>query len=106
MFNIGPGELIVILILALVLLGPDKLPGVARSVGKGMRELRRATEDIRTTGEEELYRADLEKPAAPTRPSASVAVAPQLPPASLEPPSALAEPDGVHPTEPPKSAKG
>jgi sec-independent protein translocase protein TatB len=65
MFNIGPGELMVILILALVLLGPDKLPEVARSIGKGMKELRRATEDIRNTVEEELYRAEVAKPKPP-----------------------------------------
>jgi sec-independent protein translocase protein TatB len=58
MFNIGPGELIVILILALVLLGPKRLPEVARTVGKGMRELRRATEDIKETVETEFYKLE------------------------------------------------
>jgi sec-independent protein translocase protein TatA len=36
----GPLELIVILVIALIVLGPKKLPEAARSVGKGMRELR------------------------------------------------------------------
>jgi sec-independent protein translocase protein TatB len=63
MFNIGPGELVVILILALVLLGPKRLPEVARTVGKGMRELRRATEDIKDTVETEFYK--LEHPESP-----------------------------------------
>jgi sec-independent protein translocase protein TatB len=58
MFNIGPGELIIILILALVLLGPKRLPEVARTVGKGMRDLRRATEDIKDTVESEFYKLE------------------------------------------------
>ena len=36
----GPLELMVILVIALIVLGPQKLPEAARSVGKGMRELR------------------------------------------------------------------
>jgi sec-independent protein translocase protein TatB len=66
MFNIGPGELVVILIVALIVLGPKNLPEVARTVGKGMRELRRATEDIKDTVEGELYKLEhpeSEKPA-------------------------------------------
>ena len=38
--NIGPMELIVILAIALIVLGPKKLPEVGRSVGKGMREFK------------------------------------------------------------------
>ena len=44
MFNIGPLELIVVLIIALIVLGPHRLPEVARSVGRGMREFRSALE--------------------------------------------------------------
>ena len=40
MGNIGAGELIVVLIIALVVIGPKKLPDVARSVGTGMREFK------------------------------------------------------------------
>ena len=38
--NIGPMELIVVLAIALIVLGPKKLPEVGRSVGKGMREFK------------------------------------------------------------------
>jgi sec-independent protein translocase protein TatA len=41
-FNIGPLELIVVLIIALIVLGPQRLPDVARSLGRGMREFRSA----------------------------------------------------------------
>ena len=38
--NVGPMELIVILVIALIVLGPKKLPEVGRSIGKGMREFK------------------------------------------------------------------
>jgi sec-independent protein translocase protein TatB len=41
MFNIGGGELIVIMLLALIVLGPQRLPDAARQIGKTMGELRR-----------------------------------------------------------------
>jgi sec-independent protein translocase protein TatA len=40
--NVGPLELIVVLIIALIVLGPKRLPEVGRSVGKGMREFKEA----------------------------------------------------------------
>jgi sec-independent protein translocase protein TatA len=40
--NVGPLELIVVLIIALIVLGPKRLPEVGRSVGKGMREFKDA----------------------------------------------------------------
>ncbi len=40
MFNIGPEELILLLVIALIFLGPAKLPEVARQIGKGLREFR------------------------------------------------------------------
>jgi sec-independent protein translocase protein TatB len=46
MFGIGPTELVVILIIALLVLGPKRLPELARSLGKGLAEFRRATSDI------------------------------------------------------------
>lgn len=44
--NIGPGELILILVIALVVLGPGKLPDVAASLGKSLREFRKAASDV------------------------------------------------------------
>ena len=49
MFGIGMPELLVILVIALIFIGPGKLPGVARSLGRGMREFRRASHDIKQT---------------------------------------------------------
>jgi sec-independent protein translocase protein TatA len=39
-FNVGPLELVVVLVIALIVLGPKKLPEVGRSIGSGMREFK------------------------------------------------------------------
>ena len=54
MFNVGAGELIFILVAALVVLGPRQLPEFARAIGKFVREFRRQTDDVRTTVEREF----------------------------------------------------
>ncbi len=54
-------EIIIILALALLLLGPDQLPSLARSLGKGLRELRKATDDIKGQFESEIARIDLDQ---------------------------------------------
>ena len=46
MFGIGLPELMVILVVALVVLGPKRLPDVARMLGRGLAEFRRATSDV------------------------------------------------------------
>lgn len=47
MFGIGMTELMVILVIALLVLGPKRLPEMARSLGKGLTEFRRASGDLR-----------------------------------------------------------
>ncbi|HZN12861.1 MAG TPA: twin-arginine translocase TatA/TatE family subunit [Acidimicrobiales bacterium] len=43
MFNVGPAEVLMILVVALLVLGPKKLPEAARQMGKAMTEFRRVT---------------------------------------------------------------
>ncbi|CAN5286235.1 twin-arginine translocase TatA/TatE family subunit [soil metagenome] len=50
-FNLGPGELMLILAIALVVLGPKKLPEVGRSLGKGMREFKASVSNM--TGDDD-----------------------------------------------------
>ena len=59
--SLGFGEILIILVLALVIFGPRRLPEMGRTIGRSMRELRRATSDIRTELE-----TDLDEPPAVT----------------------------------------
>lgn len=68
MFNIGSGELALIAVVALLILGPKRLPELARGIGKFMREFRRQTDEVRGVVEREFYKMDQELPhAAPPR---------------------------------------
>ncbi|MEC8971840.1 MAG: twin-arginine translocase TatA/TatE family subunit [SAR324 cluster bacterium] len=60
MFGIGLPEMIIIAVVALVFIGPDKLPGVLRSIGKGLVELKRATSDVRSTVQDEMHKIEEE----------------------------------------------
>jgi TatA/E family protein of Tat protein translocase len=60
MFNIGPLELMVILLLALVVVGPSKLPEVGRSIGRALREFRNIQDEMRDT-----INFNLDEPARP-----------------------------------------
>jgi sec-independent protein translocase protein TatA len=51
--NIGPGELIIVLVIALIILGPKRLPEVGRSVGKGMREFKDSLSGISLDDDDE-----------------------------------------------------
>jgi TatA/E family protein of Tat protein translocase len=46
-FNIGPGELIIVLIIALIVVGPGKLPDVGAALGKSIKEFRKAATDVK-----------------------------------------------------------
>lgn len=61
MFGFGIWELLVIVIVALLVLGPEKLPEMARTVGKGLRELRRASNDLQNSLHEAVYADEIKQ---------------------------------------------
>lgn len=52
--GMGPAELLLIFIIALIVLGPDKLPEIARTLGKAVRELRRMSMEVMAEFTKEL----------------------------------------------------
>jgi sec-independent protein translocase protein TatA len=61
--NVGPSELIIVLVIALIVLVPKRLPEVGRSVGKGMREFKESLSGIDKDDEDEDEAAALRPPA-------------------------------------------
>lgn len=49
MFNIGPPELIVLLLVALLIVGPKRLPEVGKTIGRSLREFRKAQDDLKSS---------------------------------------------------------
>ncbi len=80
--NIGLPELIIILVIALLVIGPGKLPEVGTALGKGIREFRKAASDVQEA-------TTLETPPQPT-PAPSQAAPAQVAPAATAAPVATA----------------
>ncbi len=79
--NIGPVELIIILVIALLILGPGRLPDVGSALGKSIREFRKAATDV-----QDAVSLDAPPTVAPTAP----APAPSAPVAAAPVPNTLA----------------
>jgi Tat protein translocase TatB subunit len=86
MFGIGAEELVVIFIIALFVVGPERLPSLARDLGKAVRELRRASDELT----EQFLRADEPQPQSPVSPPP--AQPEPLPAPESEPAAATSEP--------------
>jgi Tat protein translocase TatB subunit len=86
MFGLGVSELLLIAAIALIFIGPQKLPDLARALGRGFAEFKRATDEMKNTFNEELRTAEireqllregkLQPPAAPTDAAAVAQAAP------------------------------
>jgi len=58
MFGMGMGEIVLIAVVALLVLGPERLPGAAKAIGKGIRDLRASTKDLQSTIEKDTQIGD------------------------------------------------
>ncbi len=100
--NIGPVELVIILVIALLVIGPGKLPDVGSALGKSIREFRKAASDVQESVKLDAPIApvaqapSVQPPAQPVAPApaaaAPAAAAPILPPAPVAPAPAAAAP--------------
>ena len=93
MLDIGFQELLLILVIALLVFGPKKLPELGRSIGRALREFRRASEEFRSTIEDNLQ---INEPApmpaiAPGETGPSASVVPSLDPVPVPRPDS----DGI-----------
>jgi Tat protein translocase TatB subunit len=96
MFGIGFPELLLIMALALIVLGPKRLPDIARALGRGLAEFKKATSELKQTFEEESRSHEVKRPPGATGQltppgAANTAYPPQTGPADA-PPAAEPEP--------------
>jgi sec-independent protein translocase protein TatA len=93
--NIGPLELIIILVIALLILGPGKLPEVGSSLGKSIREFRKAASDVQDATTVDV--SPLPPAPAPAAPQAAPIAATAMPPAPVAPEVVAAVPVAAPP---------
>jgi sec-independent protein translocase protein TatB len=81
MFGMGIGELVLIFVIALIVFGPEKLPSVARTVGKLARDLKRTTTELTETIQREMdmdeIKTTLDLPAEVRRNVRSIVLPPE-----------------------------
>jgi sec-independent protein translocase protein TatA len=83
LFNLGGGEIILILALVLILFGAKKLPELAKGLGSGIKEFKKATRDVT----DEIHSAMEDTPPPPPRP---------LPPSNSQPTTTSTQPEEQH----------
>jgi len=102
MFGVGLGEIVVIAIVALLVLGPEKLPGLAQQLGRGLRDLRRTADDLQASFREAVAE-DVRRPGAPgVRPASPGAAGVAAPPLRVPATAAEAAARLFEPTSPPR----
>lgn len=75
--SIGMPELVIIFVIALIIFGPRKLPELGRSLGKSLAEFKRASNELKSTLEEEIRIEEQQRTEAPKAAPVPTAVTPQ-----------------------------
>ena len=102
MFGLSFWEIAIIMVIALVVLGPSKLPEIARNLGKGLREFRKATEEFKDTVSTEMHRPEPPKYPPYLPPESPAQILPPTPAAAVTTPP-VASPAPVEVSTPPTS---
>ena len=87
MLNIGPQELLIILVIALLVVGPQRLPELGRSIGRGLRELRKAQDEVRRTIQVNLDEPNGGTPARPKTSGTASNTTPAAPSSGVQDPT-------------------
>ena len=95
----GPLELVIILVIALLVLGPGKLPDVGAALGKSIKEFRKASSDV-----QEAVKLDVDTSPLPSTPAAAAPAAPVAAPPVAEPSAPSADAAPADPTDPTQTA--
>jgi sec-independent protein translocase protein TatB len=86
MFSLGFGEILIICVILIVVVGPERLPSLMKGVGKTMRTVREASRDLRgAIGIDEMMREDVLRPMPQPRKPPPATVNRDAPPASSQP---------------------
>ena len=90
--SIGMPELVIILVIALIIFGPRKLPELGRSLGKSIGEFKKASHELRSTLEEEIRFEEQKDQRAAMRAEQDTAIAAASTPPSATPPPVIPAP--------------
>jgi Tat protein translocase TatB subunit len=105
MFGIGMPELILIAVVALIVLGPKKLPDLAKSMGRAVREFRKATNELKETLQVDEEFTEVKKAFTDFHSDVNKAIQPEAPPSTPSDapsqPAAEAPPESAAPADPP-----
>lgn len=108
MFGIGMQEIVLVCVIALVVVGPKKLPELARALGKGYGEFRRAFDEMKRNVETDLHTEDLRRslldlpPPPPPAPPPAESLLTERPAPASAPLPYPEQMDGSPPPEPPR----
>ena len=112
MLNIGPQELLLVLIIALIVVGPQRLPDLSRQIGKGLREFRKVQDDVKGMARFDLGEQEPKGTRGRSAPTAGSAVhrTPRAAPPATSAPGPptpggeAATQDGATPATPPETS--